>query len=57
VQIKILGPLEVCDDAGAPVDVAGARLQELLGAEAFAARYAEGVALDRDAATGVLAPD
>jgi predicted ATPase/DNA-binding SARP family transcriptional activator len=30
VQIAILGPLEVCDDAGTPIPVAGARLRTLL---------------------------
>jgi len=56
VQIAVLGPLEVRDDAGAPVDVAGARLHALLTRLALDAGRPVSVATLVDAVWGDAPP-
>jgi predicted ATPase/DNA-binding SARP family transcriptional activator len=56
VQIAILGPLEVRDDAGTPVDVAGTRLRTLLTRLALDAGRPVGVNVLVDAVWGDQPP-
>jgi len=56
VEIAILGPLEVRDDAGAPVEVAGARLRTLLARLAIEPGRSVSVAALVDAVWGAQPP-
>ncbi len=56
VQIALLGPLEVRDDTGAPVEIAGARLQTLLIRLALDAGRPVGVPILVDAVWGEQPP-
>jgi DNA-binding SARP family transcriptional activator len=53
VRIRLFGPLEVVDDAGAPVEIAGNRLRTLLARLALDA----GRAVDRDSLLDAVWPD
>ncbi len=56
MQIAILGPLEVRDDAGARIEVAGARLRSLLTRLALSAGTAVGVTVLIDCVWGTRPP-
>lgn len=56
MQIAILGPLEVRDDAGRPVEVAGGRLRTLLSRLALDAGHPVGLAALVDAVWGEQPP-
>ncbi|MBM7785074.1 hypothetical protein [Tenggerimyces flavus] len=58
MRVNLLGPLDVRDDAGEPIEVAGVpplatitdRARAALGPEAYEAAYARGTALTREQA-------